>query len=119
MDEIHGELVEQHIVEPVAPPDMFDPRVQLAAAMTMCYYAGTPFMVPALVLPFVHIMFAVPKPHSQKWRGVSGLSLFNTHVVPRHFRMEGINHLRGMLRPLDFLTVIRTDDGAACAHMPS
>ena len=81
MDTIHAELVEEHIVEPIQSPDLFDPRVQLAAAAAMCYYAGTPFLVPAMILPYVHVMFAVPKPHSTKWRGVSGLSMFNQFVT--------------------------------------
>ena len=71
---------------------------EIAALSAMCYYAGAPFQVPAVVLPFVHtVMFAVPKPHSSKWRGVSGLSLFNEWVIPRHFKMEGLHSLRGLL----------------------
>jgi hypothetical protein len=107
MTTIHAELIEEKIVEPIPDPDFSNPMVQLAAAMTMCYFGGTPFMVPQIVLPFVHVMFAVPKPHSDKWRGVSGLSSFNRKfMIPRHFKMEGLHTVRQLIRALDWLTVI-------------
>ena len=107
MTTIHSELIDEKIVEPIPAPDFANPMVQLAAAMAMCYFGGTPFMVPQLVLPFVHVMFAVPKPHSDKWRGVSGLSSFNRRwMIPRHFKMEGLHTVRQLIRVLDFLTVI-------------
>eukprot|EP01050_Picozoa_sp_SAG11_P018216 SAG11_NODE_2719_length_3048_cov_3.886402_1_plen_770_part_00 len=106
MDEIHSELLSTQIVEEVPPPVYADPQVILAATASMCYFGGAPFLVPSVVLPFVHVMFAVPKPHSDKWRGVSALSRFNEWVVPRHFKMEGLHSVRQLLSPLDFMTVI-------------
>ena len=105
MTTIHSELIEEKIVEPIPDPDFSNPMVQLAAAMTMCYFGGAPFMVPKVVLPFVHVMFAVPKPHSDKWRGVSGMSSFNRKfMIPRHFKMEGLHTVRQIIRSLDWLS---------------
>jgi hypothetical protein len=107
MTTINAELLTEQIVEPIPDPDFANPMVLLAASMAMCYYGGSPFMVPAMVLPFVHVMFAVPKPHSEKWRGVSGLSGFNRRwMIPRHFKMEGLHSVRQLLLPMDFMTVI-------------
>jgi hypothetical protein len=106
MQIVHTELVQSSIVEHIEPPDFSSSAVQFAAAAAMCYYAGTPFLVPAMVLPFVHVFFVVPKPHSNKWRGVSGLSRFNRWVIPRHFKMEGLHTVRQILQPLDYMTVI-------------
>lgn len=103
---VHDELERTQIVEPVAEPDFSQSATRLAAAATMCYYGGTPFPVPTSILPFVHIFFCVPKPHSDKWRGVSGLSRFNQWIIPRHFKMEGLHTVRQLLKPLDFMTVI-------------
>ena len=83
IQEIHAALLQSSTVEEVAPPDYDAAQVHLAAAAAMCYYGGTPFLVPSVVMPFVHIMFAVPKPHSDKWRGVSGLRRFNSWIIPQ------------------------------------
>ena len=106
MTEIHGELLQSDIVEPVEPPDFSNTATRLAIASAMCYYAGVPFLVPAMVMPFVHVMFPVPKPHSTKWRGVSGLKRFNDWIVPRHFKLESLHAVKAMLRPLDYMAVI-------------
>eukprot|EP01050_Picozoa_sp_SAG11_P019068 SAG11_NODE_2980_length_2794_cov_7.536549_2_plen_680_part_00 len=106
IQEIHAALLQSSTVEEVAPPDYDAAQVHLAAAAAMCYYGGTPFLVPSVVMPFVHIMFAVPKPHSDKWRGVSGLRRFNSWIIPQHFKMEGLHTVRQLIRPRDYLTVI-------------
>ena len=107
MTTITLELLTEQIVEPIPAPDFANPLTMLAVAMTMCYYGGAPFMVPAVVLPFVHVMFAVPKSTAGKWRGVSGLSSFNKRwMIPRHFKMEGLHTVRQLLCVLDFMTVI-------------
>jgi hypothetical protein len=97
----------EKIIEPIPEPDFSKPAVQLATAMALCFYSGCPFMVPAMVLPFVHVMFAVAKPHSTKMRGVSGLKSFNQKfMIPKHFKMEGLHTVRQLLQVLDFMTVI-------------
>ena len=96
MDEIHGELLRTEIVEPVAPPDFSNSGTRLATAAAMCFYAGVPFLVPAMVLPFVHVMFPVPKPHSKKWSGVSWLQRFNDWIIPRHFKLEGLHSVKAI-----------------------
>ena len=106
MTGLHSELLDTSIVEEVQEPEYDSTQVHLAAAAAMCYYAGSPFPVPSKVMSFVHVMFAVPKPHSEKWRAVSGLRRFNSWIVPRHFKMEGLHTVRQLLRPLDFQTVI-------------
>ena len=107
MTTITSELLTEQIIEPVPEPDFSNPMIRLAAAMSLCYYSGSPFLVPAMVLPFVHIMFAVPKPHSEKFRGVSGLSSFNKRwMIPKHFKMEGLHTVRQLLQALMFMTVI-------------
>jgi hypothetical protein len=105
MTDITNDLLETSQIEPVPDPDFSLAKLHLAALSSMCFYAGVPFQVPKVVLPFVHVMFAVPK-KGNKWRGVSGLSMFNSNVVPRHFKMEGLHSLRALLRPLDFMAVI-------------
>ena len=103
---LHSELLAGNVIEPVPPPNFADPMIRLAMAAALCYYGGSPFMVPALVMPFVHIWFTVPKPHSDKRRPVSAMGIFNEFLIPRHFKMEGLHSLQLILRPLDFMTVI-------------
>jgi hypothetical protein len=103
---LHQDLLDTKIIHEVPTPDFSSKAVQMAAAMALCYYSGSPFLVPAVVMPFVHIWFTVPKPHSTALRPVSGMSTFNQWVIPRHFKMEGLNTVRQLLRPLDWMTVI-------------
>lgn len=103
---VHQELLDSQIIHEVPEPDFSLPAVQMAAAMAMCYYGGSPFLVPAMVLPFIHVWFTVPKPHSKELRPVSGMKGFNQFVIPRHFKMEGLHTVRQMLQLLDFCTVI-------------
>ena len=111
--EIMTDLVSQRlstrIVEEIPTPDFSSFKTRLALATAMCYYGGVPWLVPALILPFVSVLFPVPKPHSDKWRDVMGMSRFNDFVIPKKFKMEGLHTVRAMLRPLDFMAVIDVD----------
>lgn len=57
---LQEELLQNQVIEEVPPPDFENPLIRIAAAMSLCYYGGAPFLVPAIILPFVHIWFTVP-----------------------------------------------------------
>ena len=83
-----------------------EPLLHLRIALSMCYYGGAPFLVPSMILPYVSIMFPVPKPHSDAARGVLGCKSFNNFMVPRHFKMDGLHSIRTLLRAMMFMTKI-------------
>ena len=104
MEDLVSQRLASSIVEKIPAPDFSTFQTKLALATAMCYYGGIPWLVPALILPFVSILFPVPKPNSEKWRDVMGMSRFNDFVYPQ--RMEGLHTVRAMLRPLDYMVVI-------------
>jgi hypothetical protein len=109
MEDLVSQRLASRIVEKIPVPDFSSIQTKIALATAMCYYGGIPWLVPAMILPFVSILFPVPKPHSEKWRDVMGMSRFNDFVIPKTFKMEGLHTVRAMLRPLDFMVVIDVD----------
>ena len=109
MEDLVSQRLLNQVVERIPVPDFGSFKTKLALATSMCYYGGIPWLVPALILPFVSILFPVPKPHSSKWRDVMGMSKFNDFVIPKKFKMEGLHTVRTMLRPLDYMVVIDID----------
>ena len=109
MQDLVSKRLQSSIVEQIPTPDFSSPKTRFALATAMCYYGGIPWLVPALILPFVSILFPVPKPHSDAFRDVMGMSKFNDFVIPKKFKMEGLHTVRAMLRPLDYMAVIDVD----------
>lgn len=61
------------------------------------------------------LLFPVPKKNGKN-RWVLDLRRFNEHIVKRHFKVEGINDVRTMLRRNDWLTSL--DLSEAYLHVP-
>jgi hypothetical protein len=61
------------------------------------------------------LLFPVPKKSGDD-RWVLDLRLFNEHIIKRHFRLEGVNEVRQILRPNDWLASI--DLSEAYLHVP-
>ena len=110
MTDLVAKRLASGIVETIPTPDFSSAHTQFAIATAMCYYGGVPWLVPSMILPFVSILFPVPKPHQPGvFRDVMGMSAFNDYVEPKKFKMEGLHTVRQLLRPLDHMVVIDVD----------
>ena len=103
-DGLVHEYVDKRIVEEVGEPclaHMTKPLWSLDTAMV--HMAGIPFKVPRTVYAWVHDFFLVPKPHSDKWRGITNAKPYNEWCFKKRFKLNGFKQMQSVLRSGDYI----------------
>ena len=90
----------EEIDRPALPSEMAQADIDHA----MVTVPGVPFPVPRTVYTWVHDFFIVPKSEQGEWRGITNAKEYNEYCHKHRFKLEGLNQLRAIIRPLSYMT---------------